>query len=298
MVFGTIQNTQNRNKTSNIYNYLYKGKFNTIPQSGSAGTTDATGVYVQDHPNETIGYGKKMFISSDPGERIIEFDLTTPYDVSTAVYLTRYIPVSGFNGITDLTFNYTGTYCFVSRDQTNGQAVIGLPLVTPWTFVGVSTASSTLSTLVPSNANAYVGIDYAMDPVTKKEYIYCMHKTTSDIHQYDVSNILSVTYVNKYTSPGSASTGGGLHIKIDGRQCYRSIDVLTRNVYEVTMTVPYMISTAALTGGLNINTTYGIPRAAGSIKGIDFIRADYKQMNVLVVTSASFNNVYSMSLTT
>ena len=298
MVFGTISHSHNENKTSNLYNYLYKGKFFTVPQSGNPGTTDATGVYIQDNPNELVGYGKKMFITSEPGARIIEFDLTTPYDVSSAVYLMRYIPVSGFGNITDLTFNYSGTYCFVCRDQTNGTALRGIPLVTPWTFVGVSTDSATLLNLAPSNSNSYTGIDYALDPVTKKEYIYCLHRTSSNIHQYDVSNLLAVTFVGQYTTGPFAAQNAGLHIKIDGRQCYRSIDA-GRNVFEVTLTVPYMISSAVYNSVfVNVNTTYGIPRLAGAIKGIHFTRADYKQLNVLVVSSSSFNNVHTMSLTT
>jgi hypothetical protein len=298
MVFGTISHSHNENKTSNLYNYLYKGKFFTVPQSGSSGTTTATGVYIQDNPNELVGYGRKLFVSSDPGTRIIEFDLTTPYDISTAVYLMRYIPATGFGNITDFTFNYSGTYCFVCKNQTNGQALTGLPLVTPWTFVGVSTASATLLNLAPSNSNAYTGIDYAMDPVTRKEYIYCLHRPSSNIHQYDVSNLLAVTFVGQYTAGPFAAQNAGLHIKIDGRQCYRSSDS-GRTIYEVTLTVPYMISSAVNNNVfVNVNTTYGIPRLSGYIYGIHFTRADYKQLTVLITNDNTFNNVHTMSLTT
>jgi DNA-binding beta-propeller fold protein YncE len=80
--------------------------------------------------------GTKMYISGDAGEDIIEYDLSTAWDISTASYLQNFSIIAEDNNATGLFFKPDGTKMYIVGTQ--GDAAYEYDLSTAW---DVTTAS-------------------------------------------------------------------------------------------------------------------------------------------------------------
>ncbi|RLI98837.1 MAG: hypothetical protein DRP06_04580, partial [Candidatus Aenigmatarchaeota archaeon] len=100
----------------------------------------STGVYndwlnissQDDHPYDLCfnNDGTKLYIVASTNERILEYNLSSPYDISTGVY-NDYLSVSSQdNSPTGIAFNNDGTKLYVSGDQNGG--IYEYNLTTPY----------------------------------------------------------------------------------------------------------------------------------------------------------------------
>jgi len=175
--------------TTDIQSWYYTNKSKSV--SGDDGTPQ--GVYVG-------AAGTTMFIVGDANNRIIQYALSTPYDVSTAGVAVTYFSTALQETVpTGIDFDPTGTKMFVSGTTGVAPLIVGgdyvheYSLSTAWT---VSSAGYTTSYNVTAQDNTPQGVTFG-DSGSK---MYVVGNTNDTVYQYSLSTPYSlasgVTYDN------------------------------------------------------------------------------------------------------
>ena len=176
--------------TTDITSWYYTNKSKSV----SGDDTLPSAVYVG-------AAGTAMFIVGDTNNRIIQYTLSTPYDVSTAGVAVTFFSTAIQETIpTGIDFNTTGTKMFVSGQTgvapliVNGDYVHEYSLSTPWnvapTSVGYTTSYNVTQDATPN------GVTFG-DSGSK---MYVVGATNDVVYQYSLSTPYSlasgVTYDN------------------------------------------------------------------------------------------------------
>ena len=126
--------------------------------------------------------GTKMYVMGYAGEDVIEYDLSTPWNVSTAVYLQNFSVAVQEICPHRLFFKPDGTKMYVVGDD--GDDVNEYDLGTPW---DVSTAVYLQNFSVAAQETAPNGVFFKPDG-TK---MYVVGATGDDVNEYDLGTILT-----------------------------------------------------------------------------------------------------------
>lgn len=199
------------------------------------------------HSNETVNVGVTfspdgvyMYTSGDTSDAIDQYTLSTPYDVSTAVYTRTRAIGTGFTYSTTqprgITFDPTGVYMFVGDDLNN--RVLRFDLSTAWDISTISTTNTMVSISTQTAAPGY-GLQFSSDGL-----LMFINNQTSNIFTYSLTTPWTissgVTYVRVLTT---AANSRGFIFSSDGLQLFAltSSGVVTRR----TLTTAWDTSTAA-----------------------------------------------------
>lgn len=192
--------------------------------------------------------GSKMYVVGD-NKAAYEYDLSTPYDISTASY-TQSVNVNGDQGIT---FNDDGSLMFVLT----GGTVYEYTLTTPF---DISTASYTEFLDVSSQDTGTNGITFNNDG-TK---MFIIGNSNDKVYEYVLTtpfDITTATYDKSVAVKTEALTD--VRFNKDGSKMFIS-GVSSDNVYEYDLTTPFDVSTATL------NTEFDVSAQSGGPQGIEF----------------------------
>ena len=176
--------------TTDITSWYYTNKSKSV--TGDDGTP--RGVYVG-------AAGTAMFIVGDGNNRIIQYTLSTPYDVSTAgVAVTYFSTALQDTNPTGIDFNTTGTKMFVSGQTALAPLIVGGEYVHEYSL---STAWNVAPTSVGYTTSFIVTQDTAPQGVTfgdSGSKVYVVGSTGDAVYQYSLSTpyslVSGVTYVN------------------------------------------------------------------------------------------------------
>jgi len=203
---------------------IFKQSFSTATQDESP-----EGVFFRDD-------GLKMYVAGDEFALIYEYDLSTSWDVSTAIFLQSFDP-----SITDplgVFFRPTGLTMFVLGAV--GDTVEEFVLTSAWDITTASTVQSIdLSSLGGGGLahNLYFKSDgfnfYVIDQTTKEVEQYAM-TTAWDIGTASLTTVFDT----------SLSTTFGLSFKLDGTMLYVAEGDGT--IVEYNLTTPWLVDTAEL----------------------------------------------------
>ena len=112
------------------------------------------------HPQETYPQGisfkpdgTKMYVTGSTGDEVNEYDLSTAWNVTTAVYLQLFSVSAQEGGPNDVIFNSTGTKMFIMGDSS--KSVLEYTLSTGW---NVYSATYTRALNVNAKASAPTGV--------------------------------------------------------------------------------------------------------------------------------------------
>jgi DNA-binding beta-propeller fold protein YncE len=132
--------------------------------------------------------GTKMYISGSNSDAIFQYDLSTPWQIATAVYENKFILLASQDlTIRGHTFNDTGNKLFVVGD-TNDR-IFQYNLTIPWDLS--SGSYSGISFLVSSQETAPIGIHFKPDG----DKMYIIGSASDVVHQYSTtSEIKTVTW--------------------------------------------------------------------------------------------------------
>ena len=219
--------------------------------------------------------GTHMYITGSSGDDINEYVLSTPWLISSAVFVTTFVPGQGETAPVGFFFRADGRKLYVVG-QTN-DTVYQFTLATPWS---ITTATyDTVFFSVLTQEAAPTAISFKPDGLS----MYILGATTTDaVYQYTLSTawdvstavfLQSFNVTNQETLPaGLAFTGDGTRMFV----CGTTGDDI--NVYN--LTTPWDVSTAIF---VNVLSVAGQETAPNGI----YIKPDGTKMYVIGSTNDS-----------
>lgn len=195
--------------------------------------------------------GTKFYIGGTVNDDVIEYDLTTAYDISTAVYVTETNNVSPTGGISGMWINSEGTKILIGHAD-------GLALLTLSIAWNLSTYSVTQSiTGIDSLFSVYAhGVWMAQDGTR----LFVIDVLLDTITQYDLStpfDLTTRTATAQYETSLGSVIARGMAFDTDGTRLFIGEDASNRlRTYNILSapTTAWDLSVAAFVPG----GTYGI----------------------------------------
>jgi DNA-binding beta-propeller fold protein YncE len=186
--------------------------------------------------------GEKMYVSSFSNGSINEYDLSSPWDISTASYLQAFS--SSASG--SLFFKPDGTKMYALARETQGTDVKEYALSSAW---DISTAAYVQNFSVSAQVVAPRGISFKPDG-TK---MYVTNRSAETLYEYDLStawDISTASFLQSQLLPGLAINFllEGVFFRPNGAKMY-VVGVKTfeggTGVYEYNLSTAWDISTAS-----------------------------------------------------
>lgn len=192
--------------------------------------------------------GLKMFVLGDTGNEVNEYNLTTAWVVSSAVFAATLSVTSQDGNPAGFFFRADGTKMYIVGDLNN--AVYQYTLSTPWSIA--STSYDNISFSVATQDAAPSGIFFKPNGLT----MYIIGATSPDsVYQYTLStawNVSTATFLQSFSVTGQDTTPSGLAFTGDGSRMFVLGDVGNDiNVYN--LTTPWNISTATFVNVFSVS---------------------------------------------
>ena len=191
--------------------------------------------------------GLKMYVAGSSGDDVNEYNLSTAWVVSSAVFSNTTFSVAGQDTSPQgLFFRADGRKMYM-LGQTN-DAVFQYTLSTPWS---VATASyDSISFSVATQDLTSVGLWFKPNGLS----MYVVGSTGDAVYQYTLStawNVSTATFLQSFSISGQDTVSSGINFTGDGSRMFvlgtTGDDV---NVYN--LTTPWDISTSAFVGILSV----------------------------------------------
>lgn len=188
--------------------------------------------------------GTKMFIPEADGEEVNEYDLSTGFDVSTALY-SRTFSVSAQDTFpSDIDFNSDGTKMFVL-----GRAGQDVNEYTLSTGFNISTATFAQNYSVASQETFPTGLAFN----TNGTKMFVIGFTGDDVNEYALSsgfNISTASYVQNFSIAAQETLPEGITFNTDGTKMF--ITGRVGKVHEYTLSSGFDVSTASFVDTLDV----------------------------------------------
>ena len=216
--------------------------------------------------------GLKMYVAGSSGDDVNEYNLSTAWVVSSAVYSTVFSVAGQDTSPQGLFFRADGRKMYM-LGQTN-DAVFQYTLSTPWS---VATASyDSISFSVATQDLTSVGLWFKPNGLS----MYVVGSTGDAVYQYTLStawNVSTATFLQSFSISGQDSVSAGINFTGDGSRMFvlgtTGDDV---NVYN--LTTPWDISTSAF---VNVFSVAGQDAAPNDI----YIKPDGTKMYMVGSTN-------------
>jgi sugar lactone lactonase YvrE len=251
----------------------------------NAASFDAFGVGNEETAPEGLFFkpdGSKMYIVGDTGDDVNEYDLSTPWDVSSASYLQNFSVSAQESTPTDLFFKPDGSKMYIVGSA--GDDVNEYSLSSAW---DISTASFSQLFSVAAQESSPTGIFFKPDG-TK---MYIAGTIGDDVNEYNLStpwDVSTASFLQAFSFAAQEIVPQALFFKPDGAKMY-IVGTSSDTVYQYSLSTAWDVSSASYDSvSLNVSSLDGIP------KGV-FFKEDGSRLYVL---GASTNTVYSYSLST
>jgi DNA-binding beta-propeller fold protein YncE len=221
--------------------------------------------------------GTKMYILGDQGKDINEYDLSTPWDVSTASFLQSFSVSAQEVSPRGIAFLGDGTKMYVTG--ISGDDVNQYDLSTAW---DISTASYVQNFSVSSQTSAPHGLFFIANGsmffvnddtnstthqyfiggfiVSTEETVpngisfkpdgtkmYVVGQSGDDVNEYDLStawNITTASYLQNFSVAGQETVPSDLFFKPDGTKMY-IVGIAGDDINEYDLSTPWDVSTAS-----------------------------------------------------
>ena len=200
--------------------------------------------------------GTKMFFSGTNSDKVHEYHLSTPYDMTSGSMSDQGIELSIAEAKTqDIEFNLDGTKLFVIG--VTNDTVYEYTLTTGFDLTTAS-ASPTASFSVGSDLTQPTGMIFNHDGT----YLYVIGNTSEKIFQYELSTGFDITTanstaINEFSVNSKVPNPHGLTFSPDGKKVFIAHDDIadddgdgnrTDEVHEYTLSTPWDISTMSYEG--------------------------------------------------
>jgi len=186
--------------------------------------------------------GTKLYIVSSTTDMLMEFNLSTAWDVSTATYTPTFKEETFTTECTSLTDFYIspdGLFLYLANDANDSSSILQYSLSTAW---DISTSSYIRAFAIPSTETEVRGLAFKPDG-TK---MYTVDLTTDLIREYDLStawNISTATSVDTLSIVTRDATTQGITFSGDGTIMFITGST-SDAVHKYNLSTPWSVSTA------------------------------------------------------
>ncbi|MCH8741440.1 hypothetical protein IH779_00905 [Patescibacteria group bacterium] len=212
--------------------------------------------------------GKKMYVIGFSGDDVNEYDLSTPWDVSTAVFLQVFSVSTQETLPMGLFFKPDGTKMYVIG--TSGLVNVNeYDLSTPW---NVSTAVFLQRFKVIAQETTPSGVSFKPDGAK----MYVIGVGGNEVNEYDLStawDVSTAVFLQKFSVLTQESASNGVFFKPDGKKMYVTGDE-GDDVNEYDLSTPWDVSTAVFLQTFSVSTQETSPTDV-------FFKPDGSKMYVL-----------------
>ena len=187
--------------------------------------------------------GTKMY-TTDPAQvlafaGVIEYDLSTPWDITSATHNQDYDASSSTTNIQAVIFNDDGTKMYLPNASTN--TLYQYSLSTPW---DISTTSYDTKSLDASTQESQLRKAFFKPDGTK---VFLTGSIGDAVYEYDLStpwDISTSTYVATFSVSSQETSPSSLFFNPDGTKMFLG-GVVTDSIYQYSLSTPWDISTAS-----------------------------------------------------
>jgi DNA-binding beta-propeller fold protein YncE len=230
--------------------------------------------------------GTKMYVLGNTGDDVNEYNLSTPWDVSTASFLQTFSVQAQENDPRGFFFKPDGTKMYVIGN--NGDDVNEYNLSTPWS---ISTATF-VRVFSVSSQDAFPQSIFFKPDGTK---MYVVGTGGVDVNEYNLStpwDILTASYAQNFSVSAQDSYPTDVFFKPDGTKMY-IVGNTGDDVNEYNLSTPWDISTASF------SQLFSVVAQETGLRGF-FFKPDGTKMYVIGSTGDAVNeyDLGSLSYTT
>jgi len=182
--------------------------------------------------------GTKVYVVGASSDSVIEYDLSTAWDISTASYLQNFSVASQETAPRGLFFKPDGAKMYVLGDS--GNDLNEYDLSTAW---DVSSASYLQNFSIGAEETIPQGLSFKPDG-TK---MYVTGSSGQDINEYDLStawDISTASFLQNFSVSAQSTLPQDLFFNPNGNKMY-IIDRLNRNVLEYSLSSAWDISSSS-----------------------------------------------------
>lgn len=228
----------------NLLYYTYSGVFKSVSAQGG----QPQGLRISTD-------GTRMFTVDHIANNVFQYSLSTPFDLSTAVYSGTSFSIGTQATVAiSLEFSNDGSKMYVGDNTTS--AIYEYDLPTPWSLTGASYSGN--SKIVLTEALSPRGVRFK-DDGTKMYVLQGGGVGDNEIYEYDLSTAFNVSTAvyNSVTISLGFTVGEAQDLVIDpeGRYIYVvSQESQDPNIFQLEMSTPWDLSTASLIHDFDANT--------------------------------------------
>jgi DNA-binding beta-propeller fold protein YncE len=182
--------------------------------------------------------GSKMYLTGTTGDDVNEYDLSNPWDVSTASFLQNFSVASEENAPTGLFFKPDGSKMYLTG--TTGDDVNEYDLSTEW---DVSTASFLQNFSAASQETEILGLFFKPDG----SKMYVMGFVGDDVNEYDLStawDVSTAVFLQNSSVASQETVPTALFFNPDGSKMY-ALGASGDDVNEYDLSTEWDVSTAS-----------------------------------------------------
>jgi len=191
--------------------------------------------------------GTKMYVIGTVGDDVNEYDLSTAWDISTAVFLQSKSVAAQEANPFDVFFNPDGTKMYIIGST--GDAVDEFTLSTAW---DVSTAVFVQNKFVGAQEADPVGLFFKPDGLK----MYVIGTIGDDVNEYDLStawDISTAVFLQSKSVAAQEITPRGIFFKPDGLKMYVT-GIASDDVNEYDLSTAWDVSTAVFLQFKSVST--------------------------------------------
>ncbi len=181
--------------------------------------------------------GLKMYMVGEVFDRIYEYDLSTPWDITSAAFLQSFLLTGQTNNPLGLFMKPDGLEVFVINPT--GRNILNYTLSIAW---DITSAFFTKSFSVLSQDATPVGIFIRADGLK----MYMIGLVNDRVYEYDLSiawDIASAVFLQFFSVASEETLPTGLFFKPDGLKMF-TCGILNDNVYEYNLSPAWDITSA------------------------------------------------------
>jgi DNA-binding beta-propeller fold protein YncE len=225
--------------------------------------------------------GTKMYVLGSTGDDVNEYNLSTPWNITTASYLQNFSVAAQEAVPTGIFFKPDGTKMYVLGSI--GDDVNEYNLSTPW---NIATASYLQNFSVAAQEAVPTGIFFKPDG-TK---MYLTGTIGRNVNEYNLStpwNIATASYLQVFSVAAQETNSQSVFFKPDGTKMY-VLGIAGNDVNEYNLSTPWNIATASYLQNFSVITEDAVPRCI-------FFKPDGTKMYILGI-SRDIVNEYNLSI--
>jgi len=280
---GTTNNSWDVNSTTENYTRLDSAPATTLDFNFSDNVdstfTSANTLTVSSQDSVPRGAvlsndGTKMFVCGDSNNVVLEYALSTAYDLSSATYTQQFDVSSQTTDLKSIAFKPDGTEFYIS----GGGKVVQYSLSTAW---DISTSSHTATVTL----SGYTNIDFIVFSADGTSLIFTEIVSTSYIWKFNLSTAWSISTASynsgvNISSTVANGTARGLAINSDGTKFY--VATSSNNIKQFSTSTAYNVS------GLSFDNKTSQTLNSG-IWGI-FFTSDFSRLYVTTTAIHEYTN--------